>query len=103
MQVTNLVTGQEIKMKLIYRNGPFTGDNSLIIDGPISLIAIFSPSDFTLSALSQPLTGGYVEGTGGFTLLDSLSRKSSAQPLLGVFGIGLEIRIFLYLQILRNP
>jgi len=58
--------------------GPNVADNSLIIDGPISLEAVFLPSSFTLSAFASPGEGGYIEGAGGFTLLDSLS--VSAQP-----------------------
>ena len=66
--------------------GPNVADNSLIIDGPVSLEAVFFPSSYTLSAFSAPEEGGYIEGAGGFTLLDSLSVSAQPSPFWDFSG-----------------
>ena len=59
---------------------PNIANNELILDGPISLIASFVPADFTLDVSSEPDTGGWVEGGGGFSILDSLSVHAKPSP-----------------------
>ena len=81
--------------------GPNVADNSLIIDGPISLQACFllHLTHFLLSLLLKRVE--YVEGAGGFTLLDSLSVSANLLHF-GNFPGGTEIRIFSSLLIPRN-
>jgi len=61
-------------------DGALVADNSLIVDGPISLQAVFSPSSYTLAIDTEPSDGGTVSGGGGFTLLDSLSVSADPFP-----------------------
>lgn len=61
-------------------DGALVADNSLIVEGPISLQAVFSPSSYTLALDTDPSYGGTVSGGGGFTLLDSLSISADPFP-----------------------
>ena len=61
-------------------NDPHYADNSLIVNGTISLEAVFTPSVYELTVSAIPENAGDVTGGGGFTLEKDLVVTANSYP-----------------------